>query len=194
MIIEIPDPEYFLGVIIAFLSGLLILYGYTKIHSLIKNERHTQSEIDRLDYYEKQLIDLKIKLDTININNLGTKFEKINELPTNKKSAVPNEINQPDVELRPPQPSVVSRMPNMDQNNATQYVLGLITDKSMTSRDIQITIGRTREHTSRLMKKLFEDGLVQRNTKTKPYTYSLTEKGMARISIPEKLIQVPKTA
>ena len=38
----------------------------------------------------------------------------------------------------------------------------------MTSRDIQITIGRTREHTSRLMKKLSDDGLVQRHAGTKP--------------------------
>ena len=49
----------------------------------------------------------------------------------------------------------------------------------MTSRDIQITLKKSREHTSRLMKKLFEEGLVQRNTETKPYTYSITEKGIA---------------
>ena len=51
----------------------------------------------------------------------------------------------------------------------------------MTSRDIQITLKRSREHTSRLMKKLFEDGYVQRNTESKPYTYSITEKGKAKI-------------
>jgi CTP-dependent riboflavin kinase len=51
----------------------------------------------------------------------------------------------------------------------------------MTSRDIQITLKRSREHTSRLMKKLFEDGYVQRNTQSKPYTYSITEKGIAKV-------------
>ncbi len=61
------------------------------------------------------------------------------------------------------------------------YVLHLITDKAMTSRDIQITTKRSREHTSRLMKKLFESGLVQRNTETKPYTYSITEKGKSKV-------------
>ena len=53
----------------------------------------------------------------------------------------------------------------------------------MTSRDIQITVGRTREHTSRLMKKLFEDGLVERNTNTKPYSYSITEKGKRKLEL-----------
>ena len=31
------------------------------------------------------------------------------------------------------------------------------------------------------MKKLFENGLVQRNTETKPYTYSITEKGKSKV-------------
>jgi len=51
----------------------------------------------------------------------------------------------------------------------------------MTSRDIQITLGRSREHTSRLMKKLFEDGYVKRNTNSKPYTYSITDKGKEKL-------------
>ena len=37
------------------------------------------------------------------------------------------------------------------------------------------------ENTSRLMKKLFESGLVQRNTETKPYIYSITEKGKSKV-------------
>ena len=72
-------------------------------------------------------------------------------------------------------------MANIEYTNPTDHVLHLITDKDMTSRDIQITLKRTREHTSRLMKKLFEDGLVQRNTESKPYTYSITEKGRSKI-------------
>ena len=55
----------------------------------------------------------------------------------------------------------------------------------MTSRDIQITLKRSREHTSRLMKKLFEEGYVQRNTESKPYTYSISEKGKEKIGVLE---------
>ena len=60
-------------------------------------------------------------------------------------------------------------------------MLHLITKKDMTSRDIQITLKKSREHTSRLMKKMFEDGYVQRNTESKPYTYSITEKGISKV-------------
>ena len=74
-------------------------------------------------------------------------------------------------------------MHNMNFGNATDYVLRLITEKPMTSRDIQITIGRTREHTSRMMKKLFDDGLVERNMQTKPFTYYITDKGKTKLGI-----------
>jgi DNA-binding PadR family transcriptional regulator len=35
------------------------------------------------------------------------------------------------------------------------------------------------------MKKLFEDGYVKRNTDSKPYTYSISEKGRERIGVIE---------
>jgi len=53
----------------------------------------------------------------------------------------------------------------------------------MTSRDIQITLGRTREHTSRMLKKLFEEGLVERDMTTKPFSYKITDKGLTRIGV-----------
>ncbi len=57
----------------------------------------------------------------------------------------------------------------------------------MTSRDIQNASHRSREHTSRLMKKLYQDGYVERNTRTKPFTYSITDKGKAKLGIIEYL-------
>jgi predicted transcriptional regulator len=70
---------------------------------------------------------------------------------------------------------------NIGYSSPTNHVLHLITNKAMTSRDIQITLKKSREHTSRLMKKLFEEGFVQRNTESKPYTYSITEKGISKV-------------
>ena len=63
--------------------------------------------------------------------------------------------------------------------NLIDHVLQLITTAPMTSRDIQVKLRKSREHTSRLMKKLYVDGYVKRNTESKPYTYSITEKGIA---------------
>ncbi len=76
----------------------------------------------------------------------------------------------------------------MGFEGVAEHVLGLITAKEMTSRDIQITIGRSREHTSRLMKRLFEEGYVQRNNKVRPFTYQITEKGKAKLGNQEQPI------
>ena len=39
MLIEIPDPEVILGVILAFLVGLVGLYGFYKLKPLIKSNK-----------------------------------------------------------------------------------------------------------------------------------------------------------
>src|SRR5574337_234884 len=75
------------------------------------------------------------------------------------------------------------RIQNMQFGSATDHILRLITEKPMTSRDIQVTIGRTREHTSRMLKKLFEEGLVERDMSTKPFSYKITDKGLTRIGV-----------
>ena len=40
----------------------------------------------------------------------------------------------------------------------------------------------------RLMKKLFHDGFVERNTASRPYTYSITEKGRGRLGSKENVV------
>ena len=64
MLVEIPDPEIILGVIAAFFVGLFVLYTIYKIKPSIKRqERFDVSSYDRLEFYERQLIDMKIRLD-----------------------------------------------------------------------------------------------------------------------------------
>ena len=143
---------------------------------------------ERLEYYERQLIDMKIRLDALEIQGIEPKTEDSNlelkqlleKLSNNKvKENNVEEVTQP--KTRSEKPISTPNIPNIEHTNPTDYVLQLITNKTMTSRDIQITLKRSREHTSRLMKKLFDDGYVQRNIETKPYTYSITEKGKAKV-------------
>ena len=191
MLIEIPDPEVILGVIVAFLIGLIGLYGYYKVRPFIKsrNEMGDVSQSERLEYYERQLIDMKIRLDALEIQGIDQNVEDPNvELKSFLEKLAKNEIQEKLTTQEIIEPEVViekaSSTPEVIEigySNPTNHVLHLITNKSMTSRDIQITLKKSREHTSRLMKKLFEDGLVQRNTETKPYTYSITEKGISKV-------------
>ena len=147
------------------------------------------SQSERLEYYERQLIDMKIRLDALEIQGIDQNVEDPNvELKSFLEKLAKNEIQEKLTTQEIIEPEVVvekaSSTPEVVEigySNPTNHVLHLITNKSMTSRDIQITLKKSREHTSRLMKKLFEDGLVQRNTETKPYTYSITEKGISKV-------------
>ncbi len=190
MLIEIPEPEVILGVILAFVIGLGGLYLYYKIRPFVKtkNEMFDTSQSERLEYYERQLIDMKIRLDALEIQGIEQKSEDPNlDLKQFLEKLSKNEVEEKSTdqvitpEIKQEKQISVPSMPNIDHVNPTNYVLQLITNKAMTSRDIQITLKRSREHTSRLMKKLFEDGYVARNTESKPYTYSITEKGLAKV-------------
>ncbi len=189
MLVEIPDPEVILGVILAFLVGLVGLYVFYKVRPFIKSrsEMIDVSQSERLEYYERQLIDMKIRLDAIEIQGIEQKSDDPNlELKQFLEKLAKNESHEIQVEEvkgvdQPEKPISTPNTSRIDNTNPIDFVLHLITNKAMTSRDIQITLKRSREHTSRLMKKLFESGYVQRNTETKPYTYSITEKGKLKV-------------
>jgi len=191
MLVEIPDPEVILGVILAFLLGLGGLYLFFKVRPFIKSNSDITdpTQTERLEYYERQLIDMKIRLDALEIQGIDEESIDPNlELKQFMQKLVENsEESTKEVEVIKEPKIIVEKLvsmpkiPNIEHVSPINYVLHLITNKSMTSRDIQITTKRSREHTSRLMKKLFESGLVQRNTETKPYTYSITEKGKSKV-------------
>ena len=177
MLVDIPDIGTIIGVFIAFVLGIIAIVIYNKVKPLIKTESDLlKSYIERLQYYENQLIDMKIRLDSAELlketEELEVPIPKPKEVKVEKQEVISTQEEKPK-----------ERMHNMNFGNATDYVLRLITEKPMTSHDIQITIGRTREHTSRMMKKLFEEGLMERNMQTKPFTYYITDKGKAKLGI-----------
>ena len=192
MLVEIPDPEVILSVIVAFLIGLGGLFAYYKLRPLVKmNSGVDPNQKERLEYYERQLIDMKIRLDALEMEGSSQKTEDPNlELKQFLEKLTQKEVKS---EAEPPKSTAeiepkVTETPTrqvIDQNNPIEQVLHLITTSPMTSRDIQITLKKSREHTSRLMKKLFEDGYVLRNTESKPYTYSISDKGKEKIGVLE---------
>lgn len=183
MIIEIPDLDVILGLILAFIGGLVTLFVYSKLKAISASNDQTKADLERMEFYERQLIDLKIKLDAIDLENLTFSQETAQNIVKNEEK--PAQVVQKQVEIVPepaPNPPKVERAPNMSSDNIVEAVLRLITDKSRTSRDIQITLGKSREHISRTMKKMTDDGLVERNTNAKPYSYSITQMGLSKLS------------
>ena len=186
MIVEIPDPPVILSVVLPILIGVFSFFVYFKIRQFSASNSQNKVDSERLEFYERQLIDMKIKLDSIEIENLDNSYHT-------PPPGLENGVEEMSQEVPTPRPNVVKttpkpvesrrRAPNMGFDDVVETVLGLITDKSMTSRDIQVTLGRSREHISRTMKKLYVDGFVERNMQTKPFSYSITEKGRQRIGL-----------
>jgi DNA-binding HxlR family transcriptional regulator len=175
MLVEIPDLNVIFGLVSAFIGGLFTLFVYSRLKADSASNNQIKADSERLEFYERQLIDLKIKLDAIDLENLS--FSQ--EIPQNivKNEEKPVQIVEKQVQIVPEQVPVqatVEKTPNMSSGDIVEAVLRLITNKSRTSRDIQITLGKSREHISRTMKKMSDDGLVERNTNAKPYSYSIT--------------------
>lgn len=178
MLVDIPDLGVILGLLISFVIGLAAIAIYNKIRPRLGSDaNNVKILLERLQHYENLLIDMKIKLDLL---ELEKEFEELPPVQIPKPREQKPQVEAP-IKVKEERPK--ERVHNMNFGSATEYVLRLIIEKPMTSRDIQITIGRTREHTSRMMKKLFEEGLVERNMQTKPFTYKITEKGLSRIGV-----------
>ena len=176
MLIDIPDVGIILVLVLAFLSGLLTLYMYTKLRSS-SIAKIAPTNLERMEFYEKEFIDMKIRLDVMELD--GKSFTNP-DLPgkNSKQVEKPETMKQ---EFVAPKPEPSSRVPNMSFEDSVTHVLKLITSGPMTSRDIEVTLGKSREHISRLMKKLFEDGFVGRDASARPYRYTITEKGRVRV-------------
>ena len=238
MLIEIPDPEMILSIGVAFGVGILGLFVWSKFRSISASKPDKSEDSERLEYYERQLIDMKIRLDAIDMEHItfksNSQLNSNDQIPQNppqnqgfqiqnssfqaqnpqaqtmnnyaQQEIVQNPPQNPGFQAQNPQNEIqnkqiqpqnsqaapeqyqenhienhVSRQPNLGFDTVVEKVLGLITSRPMTSRDIQMTLGRSREHTSRLMNRLYKEGLVDRNTNSKPFSYIITEKGREKI-------------
>jgi hypothetical protein len=77
------------------------------------------------------------------------------------------------------EPVTITQRPTIENevNSTTDYILKLLIERPRTSREVQLAIGRTREHTARLMKKLHDLGLISRDINSKPFRYNITNAG-----------------
>ena len=60
--------------------------------------------------------------------------------------------------------------------NTVDSILKML-EVPLTSREIQAKIKKSREHTSRLLKKLYSENFVLRDESTRPYRYQITDEG-----------------
>lgn len=169
-----------LSFVISFIFTLIFYSNKAKSKNEILILQSTISE-----QLKRQIIledEVKMLRDIINIADQKFDLILLNNQLKNKNS---NDIK----ESRDTHTSVVTMPVTYEQNShstkshngTVEYILKLLNSNQMTSKEIQKSIGRTREHTARLMKKLYQLQLVDRNMSNKPFTYSITEEGRKQL-------------
>jgi DNA-binding MarR family transcriptional regulator len=158
----------------------------------------------RLKDFEKIITELHLRIDTMELRTLQ---HPVSQTPTiftdnDRMSYVQSTISQhhshqPEQSpashvsktmttiTQQQQPTItVTKKNNVPimQNSTLDYILKLLSERPRTSREIQHAIGRTREHTSRLMKGLYEMNLVTRESNIKPFKYAITDMGRIKLN------------
>jgi predicted HTH transcriptional regulator len=78
---------------------------------------------------------------------------------------------------QPSQPLPRHVDPDLQLDEIQLAALRLLSESSKNTRQLTNALERSREHIARVMKELFELGLVRRNDSTKPFVYQLTDDG-----------------
>ena len=204
--------EYVISIVISFsiAASFMILYNRGRqLYSSKEDEKEPITEAivseysRRLKHIEDMVIRLGVRIDTLELR------EDYNTLELRKRSSDIDAKHHTDYsashEMSQLEQAYITRVPRQEQtspvvqhltspetqtsledvqNGTMEYILKLLNERPRSSREIQFSIGRTREHTSRLMKRLYELHLVDRQSNSRPYKYTITHAGRVRINLP----------
>jgi hypothetical protein len=163
--------------IFAFLVGMVSMTVYSRLKTTIEESQYKTNETvieaivleytRRLHDYDKVIAELRAKVDIV--ESRIKPHEVVSQDPSQP---------QPHVALMS-EPVTVTQHAAIEKevNSTTDYIFKLLAERPRSSREVQLAIGRTREHTARLMKKLHGLGLVSRDINTKPFRYNITDAG-----------------
>lgn len=152
--------------------------------------KRMESELDRIErealqakYMASEAINSRQETGDATLKGLE-KVKELSDRVENIESSI--EAMRGDLQKIASQPRIVHQVPvtapiPVEGDNILQqitdtelHVLKMIVDLGEgTVPEIKDVIGKTREHTARLLKKLYEKGYIDRNTSSMPYRYSI---------------------
>jgi CRP-like cAMP-binding protein len=171
--------------VFAFLAGMASVMVYARARAALADRRYRADEAvveavvmeytRRLRDYDRVIAELRSKVDIMEVRS---------QPPQATTSQFQQASHQPQPHVAPvSEPVAVTQHAVVENegNGTTDYILKLLVEKPRTSREVQLAVGRTREHTARLMKKLHDSGLVSRDVNAKPFRYNITDAGRERL-------------
>jgi predicted transcriptional regulator len=189
------DMHTLLLVVVSFFSGVAIILSYKAImffrhnNSSLKNaiiDNRIKQYADKLHVYDKAIADLKVKVDMLEMSERSHSISRDIESKKEDSGRDIGMISQNGViieELRKKTAptSIQTSTQTHTYLDTLEQILLMLRENPMTTRQIQERVGRSREHTSRVMKGLYNSGFVIRDTSSKPFKYSITDTGLRQL-------------
>jgi predicted transcriptional regulator len=188
------DMHTLLLVVISFFSGVAIILSYKAIkffkrdNSSLKNaivDNKIRQYADKLHVYDKTIADLKAKVDMLEMSERSRLISRDIDSKKEDSGRDIDMISQNSVIIEELRKKTAPASPASAQTHTyldtLEQILLMLKEKPMTTRQIQELVGRSREHTSRVMKGLYNSGFVIRDTSSKPFKYSITNTGLRQL-------------
>jgi predicted transcriptional regulator len=143
--------------------------------------------LHKFDEYNEIISDLRSKLDVIDQKiNSEKNIIKENELASTIKlsdvakdrshKAISHNSGPVTKNLNVTGEDIALEEEDTLRVNTVDSILRML-EVPLTSREIQRKINKSREHTSRLLKKLYSEDVVMRDESVRPYKYKITDEG-----------------
>lgn len=160
-------------------------FGYFRDSKEREQENHKFKDMliegyfHKFDEYNEIISDLRTKLDMMHMkvnpaNNIRPdEIVEFSDMDSDKsqdmshsKVPVTNVIND-----------VISHQGKDELRLSTVDSILKMLEVPLTSREIQRRVNKSREHTSRLLKKLYSENIVMRDGNSRPFKYKITNEG-----------------
>ncbi|MGC8557789.1 MAG: winged helix-turn-helix domain-containing protein [Nitrososphaeria archaeon] len=154
----ISDITTFVALILSIIA-ISYIYRY--------NNRINDMEMinDVINLQNNKIADIAWKVDLMYKKTSPSNYTE----PINEK--IPIESNQK-VALNVP----IQQMVEHHINDLENLIINSLKDRELSSSEIQAVVGKTREHVSRTLKKMVDDGVLERDESHKPYKYRLVSR------------------
>jgi len=123
---------------------------------------------NREEHQNKKIVELMIKIDLLD--------RKISE-KSNQGIAFESSHRGTAIKISPTPIEEVAKSPTESIGPIELQILRYISTSQRTSREVQDAIIKSREHTARLLKILYEKNYLKRESKGKYFVYSITDQG-----------------
>ena len=176
----------------AGVTGLFVVLSWVLL-SRYRNLTAKVAESSELGRDIWNALDSRLKKQDERILDVVTRFEvyesRLAETPFigAAKERVPVRITKVEIQRQPEEEQREEMKPvastKEDLEPTERVVLQLLMERPRTSIEIKTLVKKSREHSARLMKTLFERRLVSRADEKKPFVYELTEEGRRYLSM-----------